>query len=384
MTRAEIEAEVLAWIAEGVRAPADSVHAPAEADDARFERLALALFAYQYEHGDAFRRVCDAFSRPPERVGHWREIPAVPTGAFKEARLICFPDSQTQRVFRSSGTTAETRGELALDTLELYEASLLATFNAHICPDVEKIRFMVLAPSSEDAPDSSLSYMFSHAVHQLGAAGSRFYVSPGEISAERSWEPGALIADLQTLAEPVALVGTAFAFVHLIDALEKRGLKLALPEGSRVMETGGFKGRSRELSRKDLHGAIAHRFGLPLARIVNQYGMCELGSQFYEDSLRTGVYSATKIVPPWVRTRVVDPATLEDVAPGRTGILQHFDLANTGSVLAVQTSDEGALVVGVDALGAHGLDAGFEVYGRLRGAEARGCSIAADALLGRE
>jgi hypothetical protein len=99
--------------------------------------------------------------------------------------------------------------------------------------------------------------------------------------------------------------------------------------------------------------------------------MCELASQFYEPSLVTGVPSRTKRVPPWVRTRAVDLETLADVASGEPGALVYYDLANTGSVLAVQTSDSGRLC-----------EAGFEVLGRLPGAEARGCSIAADALLG--
>jgi hypothetical protein len=99
--------------------------------------------------------------------------------------------------------------------------------------------------------------------------------------------------------------------------------------------------------------------------------MCELASQFYEATLRTGEPTHAKSVPPWVRTRVLDPATFTDVSPGETGVLVHYDLANTGSVLAVQTSDLGRR-----------LDSGFEMLGRLAGAEERGCSIAADALLG--
>jgi hypothetical protein len=168
---------------------------------------------------------------------------------------------------------------------------------------------------------------------------------------------------------PVALCGTAFAFVHLLDELERRGVRAALPEGSRVMETGGFKGRSRALGRADLHASISTALGVPTAAIVNQYGMCELGSQFYEASLRTGRPTQTKRVPPWVRTRVLDPATGKEVPTGETGVLVHYDLANTGSVLAVQTSDLGLR-----------RDDGFEVLGRLQGAEERGCSIAADAL----
>jgi hypothetical protein len=355
VTRAELEREVLAWIAEGVDAPAD---------DARFERLALALFHLQVEQGSAYRRLCAAFGRDSRAVRHWREIPAVPTGAFKEARFAIFPPEATVRTFRSSGTSASARGALELDDLTLYDASLEATFRAFICPDAP-LRFLVLAPPAADAPDSSLSYMFARAVERMGTPASRFLVDA------HGWDPDRAIAELRAAHESLVLAGTAFAFVHLLDRLAARGEKLELPEGTRVMETGGFKGRSRELAREDLHGEISARLGVPLTRIVNQYGMCELASQFYEATLRTGEYGDVKTVPPWVRVRVVDPVTQEDVAEGERGVLAIYDLANVGSVQALLTSDLGELAAG-----------GFRVFGRLRGAEARGCSLAADALLG--
>jgi hypothetical protein len=355
VTRAAIERAVLAWIAEGV---------DARADDARFDALALALFREQVAKGAAYARFCAAFGIDPARVRRWQEIPAVPTGAFKEARLATFPPEATVRTFRTSGSTTDARGALHLDTLALYDASLLATFRAFLLPDRERIRFLVLAPPADALPDSSLSYMFERAMRAFGTDDSRFCVGAA------GWEPESVAAELAAAREPLLLGGTAFAFVHLLDALDARGETLRLPAGTRVMETGGFKGRSRELTRAELHGGIATRLGVPRTRIVNQYGMCELGSQFYEATLRTGVATEVKSVPPWVRTRAVDPATLADVAPGESGVLVHYDLANTGSVLAVMTSDLGVLV-----------DGGFRVLGRLRGAEARGCSIAADALL---
>ncbi len=351
--RQALDDEILKLIAAGVDAPAD---------DARFDALALALFAHQYARGAAYRRLCDALERPPASVHSWREIPPAPTGAFKEVRLATFPESATVRVFRTSGTTTEARGELHLDTLALYEASLLATFDAFICAG-DRPRFCVLAPSAADAPDSSLSYMFDCAVRRLGAPGSRFFLTAD------GWDREAVIAELRACDEPIAVAGTAFAFVHLCDALDARGERLSLPRGSRVMETGGFKGRSRELTREELHGAIERLLDVPGARIVNQYGMCELGSQFYEDSLLTGRSNTIKRAPPWVRTRVVDPASLDDVDDGEPGVLVHYDLANTGSVLAVQTSDAG-----------RALEDGFVVLGRVEGAEERGCSIAADLL----
>jgi len=355
-SRKDLDDQVLAWIADGVDAPAD---------EARFDALARALFLHQFEYNEPYRRLCTAFGRAPEGVGHWSEIPSVPTGAFKEARLAAFPEAETVRVFRTSGSTTERRGELHLDTLALYDASLRATFRAWVCPDPEPVRILVMATPLRDAPDSSLSYMFDAAVRDLGSDDSAMLFGHGGL------DMAIAMTALQRARTPVAICGTAFAFVHLIDGMRAVGLKLALPDGSRVMETGGFKGRSRELSREELHGGISEALGVPPEAILNQYGMCELGSQFYEPTLRTGVVTTRKRIPPWVRTRVVDPEHLRDVPEGEPGLLVHYDLANTGSVLAVQTADEGTLTA-----------EGLEVRGRIAGAEARGCSIAADALLG--
>jgi hypothetical protein len=357
VSRAALDRAVLDWIQEGALAPSN---------DARFNRLALDLFAFQYEHNPAYSRFCSSFGLDPKSVRSWTEIPPVPTGAFKEARLATFPVEQEIQTFRTSGSTTQRRGELHLDTLELYEASLLATLRAYLRPEEDPIRFAVLAPSARDAPDSSLSYMLDAGVRVLGTDESRFYVHA------KSWNPERLFNDLADAREPVALVGTAFAFVHFLDFLLERSVRLELPEGSRVMETGGFKGRSRELTREELHGAIEQALSVPGRRIINQYGMCELGSQFYEATLRTDEPTRTKRIPPWVRTRIVDPATLKEAPTGEIGILIHYDLANTGSVLAVQTSDLGRSV-----------QDGFEVLGRAPDAEARGCSLAAEALLGK-
>jgi len=356
VTRAEIEREVLGLIAGGVSAPPD---------DRRFETLALPLLRLQVEQGAAYRKLCAAFGRDPRAVRSWREIPAVPTGAFKEARFAIFPPEATVRTFRSSGTTADLRGALELDDLSLYDASLEETFRTFVVGDAPRRRFLVLAPSSADAPDSSLSYMFSRAVERMGTGDSEFLVGA------RGWDPERAIETLAAARESVVLAGTAFAFVHLLDQLEARGEKLALPEGTRVMETGGFKGRSRELTRDELHAQIAEKLGVPRTRIVNQYGMCELASQFYESTLRDGVPSDVKQIPPWVRVRIVNPVTQADVPHGERGIILVHDLANVGSVAALLTADVGQLA-----------DGGFRVFGRARGAEARGCSLAADALLG--
>ncbi|MDH3211138.1 MAG: acyl-protein synthetase [Myxococcales bacterium] len=356
--RRRLEREILAWMREDEW----------RENEERFERLALALFAIQYERCEPFRRFCDGRGRTPTTVGSWREIPRVPTGAFKEIALRSFPAERTVHTFLTSGTSTERRGALHLDTLELYEASLLSSFGRFVLPDLragERAWILALAPASREVPDSSLSHMFAVAARELGAPESGFYVENGGLRTD------ALLEDLEMAAAsgaPVALCGTAFSFVHLLDAMGRR--RLALPETARVMETGGFKGRSRRVAPAELYTQIEQRLGVPPQRIVNQYGMTELGSQFYDSVLRLPGETRRKLGPPWARVVVVDPETGEPAAAGEVGAIAALDLANTGSVLALQTADLG-----------RALEGGFEVLGREPGAEARGCSIAADALL---
>jgi hypothetical protein len=361
--RAALDARVLAWLGEpGV------LDAPR--DEERFSSLALELFAFQFGHCEPYRRFCQGRGRTPGNVTSWREIPPVPTGAFKEVELRSFPAERCRHAFRTSGTATERRGTLWLDTLALYEASLLPTFCAHVLPDLgaRPVLLRVLAPSARETPDSSLSHMFETVLRRLDLPGGGFDVRDGRLDVD------GLLARLEGAQESglaVALCGTSFSFVHLLDALAARGGRIALPEGSRVMETGGFKGRSRELGRGELYAALAVALGVEGGRIVNQYGMTELASQFYDSVLRQPGEPRRKLAPPWTRVRVVDPESGEDVPPGQTGALVIVDLANTGSVLALQTADLG-----------RALGDGFEVVGREPGAEARGCSIAADAMLG--
>ena len=145
-----------------------------------------------------------------------------------------------------------------------------------------------------------------------------------------------------------------------------------LPDGARIMETGGFKGRSRSMPRTELYVRLEAGLGVPLERIVNQYGMTELGSQFYDSVLHEPAGPRRKLAPPWVRVRLIDPRTGQDAAPGEPGIITIHDLANTGSIAAIQTAD----------LGCPNGDDGFDILGREPGAEERGCSIAADLMLG--
>ncbi len=359
--RERVEQELLSWMR----------YEPEHRDEARFERLALALFRHQFTSCAPYRRYCEQRRRTPADVAHWTQIPAVPTAAFKELALRSFPTAATRHVFRTSGTTTQERGILELDTLELYEASLLPSFARGVLPDLAgraPVRFVILAPPPEESPDSSLSHMFGVLLRTRGDVESGFFLRGGELDREGILQA---LARASQAPLPLALCGTAFSFVHLLDWMEKEGHRLELPPEARVMETGGFKGRSRSLERAELHGWIEERLGVPVQRIVNQYGMTELASQCYDTVLCRPGETRRKQAPPWMRVRVLDPTRGEELPEGEVGVIQVLDLANTGSVCAILTADLGVRV-----------GDGFEVLGRAADAPPRGCSVAIDELLG--
>ena len=332
--------EPLAWkIADFIQNP------PAADADAVFDALALALFARQYNCCAPYRRLCDGQGQMPPGVLRWQGIPAVPAQAFKVYDLSCAPMFQTVAVFHSSGTTGlqTSRHFFDADALALYEASLCAGFAAAF--PARPRRLWALMPDPEAAPHSSLSHML------------------GTLNAERfCWDnDAALASDLAALAEPVVLFGTAFAFVQLFDGSDQNW---RLPAGSLVIETGGFKGRTREVPREELYALFGTRLGIPLGNCHSEYGMSEMASQFYGRGL-----DPVKRGPHWVRTRAIDPETGEDAAPGTPGLLRHYDLANWNSVQALQTQDRGILTPD-----------GFVLHGRAPDAEVRGCSLTVEEL----
>lgn len=379
-------------------------------DDDAFNDLALAVFRYQFERNRPLTAFCKRRRRTPSTVEHWTRIPAVPTAAFRQVALVAGDPEDAEAVFLTSGTTStpaasgerspgETRRGARSDTpppsgqrsggrsdfgagrrgahfildLSIYHAALLAHFRARLLPDGATPRMIALMPPTTDMPDSSLAHMVQVVVDRLGGPGSRHVASTAA-----GLDTTSLAAALDEACDdgrPVCLLGTSFSFVHWLDHLTGSGERFRLPEGSRLMDTGGYKGRSRAVPAEELRGLWHEWLGIDPALCVNEYGMTELCSQFYDTSLEERLTRATpgprrKVGPPWVRTRVVDPDTLEPVDPGATGLLQHFDLANLGSVVAIQTEDLG-----------HALDDGFTVRGRAAGAPSRGCSIALDDLL---
>ena len=334
----------------------------------QFSELALELFALQYQHNPAYQKICDARGLTPETVEHWTQIPAVPTRAFKELELSCLPPGERTAVFYSSGTTEQkpSRHFHCPDSLELYETSLWSWFEPNVLAgsrfEVQSSKLIVLTPSLEQAPHSSLVHMFETVRRKLGASKSPFV---GQTDPGGAWVLNfdAAVTALKSAIghrQSAILLGTAFSFVHLLDVLTERNLHFNLPAGSRVLETGGYKNRSRTIPKEELHALITERLGVPAENIICEYGMSELSSQAYDLTIHPCIFH----FPPWARVQIISPETGHEVAGGETGLIRVFDLANVFSVMAIQTED---LVV------RHGH--GFELIGRAQFVEPRGCSL---------
>jgi hypothetical protein len=398
--------------------------------ESRFNQLAVELFALQYEHNPAYQRICRARNVVPEQVKDWKEVPFVPVVAFKELEMSSIAPGERTAVFHSSGTSGQkpSRHFHYVASLQVYEDSLLPWFRRHFLPANHTpagLKYLFLTPEAASAQHSSLVHMFETIRTQHAQAGFLF---AGRMGADGSWEIDntAAIEFLERAIQdhqPVAVLGTAFNFVHFLDALSNTGKRLRLPAGSRVMETGGYKGRSREMPKLELHAWICEMLGLTRSEIVCEYGMSELSSQAYDWVLGEGLLPSPLDIlqpcviggpvpphprgegepsaasrgyvgvahptvssvnpqsqveggrsfhfPPWARVQLISPETGREVGDGEAGIIRVFDLANVYSVAPVQTED---LAV------RHG--DGFELLGRVSDSEPRGCSLMSSGGLG--
>lgn len=361
-------------------------------DDVRFRELSLRCFRIQYRENAPYRRYCDRRGAAPGSVEDWRQIPPVPTAGFRAVPLVVGGREAAELEFRTSGTTGgRRRGRHYVRDPRLYRASLEAGFRHFVLrrrpvpeaagagsasaggaeprdgsgPALQPpVRMLSLIPSYTESSRSSLSWMVDGVLERFGAESSLRAAGRDGID----WETAAAAARAAAEAgEPLCVLTTTLGACEWMEELKSRSQRLPLPAGSVVMDTGGAKGRPG-LEREDVLRSVEERLAVPPERTVNEFGMTELLSQRYGAGV--GPRGPCLRGPPWLRTRALHPVTLEELPPGREGVLCHFDLANAGSVSAVLTEDMGT--VRGDAM---------SYSGRAAGAPPRGCSLATSELL---
>jgi len=329
-------------------------------DGKAFDCLARDIAEFQARYIPGYARLCRSAASRPSVLA----FPAVPTDAFRVARVSVWEEHETPIAFRTSGTTGP-RGTHWFRTCATYDAGAVA-FARHALDVDRALPVIVIGPSPAEQPDSSLVHMIAELVATLGppqADAPTYFIQDGILDLAALDERVAKL--LYEGVDEVLVLGTSLAYAHLLDALAEA--KFRLPERARVMQTGGFKTSERELDAATLRRDIARAFCIDARAVVSEYGMTELSSQFWETT--TGAMNVY-VEPPWARVIPVDAETLLPVQDGDVGLARIEDLLNVDSAVAIVTADRVRRVQG-----------GFELLGRMPGAPPRGCSIATEEML---
>jgi hypothetical protein len=316
-------------------------------DQSDFLEATLEIFEYQYSKNPVYQMFIDCLAKNGKSVDTISQIPFLPVELFRDHKVVT-GDSPVEMIFESSGTTGFNPGKHFVIDLKLYRESFLKAFNLFY-GDIRKYSVMALLPSYTERKSSSLIYMADKLIIESRNAFSGFY--------------GGNTADLLNAIRrskeenrKTLLLGVSFA---LLDLAEKRPTDLS---DVIIMETGGMKGRRRELTRTELHAVLMEKFNASC--IHSEYGMTELMSQAY--SKGNGIFYC----PPWMKVLIRDPLDPLSIftETGKTGGINIIDLANINSCSFIATGDLGKL---------HG-DGGFEVLGRFDNSDIRGCNLLAE------
>ncbi|HEU4497515.1 MAG TPA: acyl transferase [Flavobacterium sp.] len=309
----------------------------------QFEKIALKIFRLQYEGNSVYREFCQYLDVEKQSVKSLQQIPFLPIQFFKSHDVLS-STKEIQQLFTSSGTTGMAVSRHLVADISLYEQSYRKAFS-HFYGNIENYAVLALLPSYLEREGSSLIYMADDLIKLSGHSESGFYLSSlGELPEK--------LAGLDEAGENIILIGVTYA---LLDLIEEQSFRL---KNTIIMETGGMKGRRKEMIREELHSLLCSGFGVDA--IHSEYGMTELLSQAY--SLGGGTFEC----PNWMQVLIRDPEdALSYVEDGKTGGINVIDLANINSCSFIATQDLGRKKPGNS----------FEVLGRFDNSDIRGCNL---------
>jgi len=310
-----------------------------------FDALALEVFRYQATNNALYGRFLELLGRKPAQIRHWSDIPCLPVSFFK-THTIQSGDWQPEAVFSSSSTSSQTPSRHPVRDADFYLRNTLRGFEA-VYGSIKGMLILALLPSYLERSGSSLVLMADYFIRASGNPDSGFFLYNHEELLEK------LRKNNNSGQQKILLLGVSFALLDLAEQYSGPPLPNLV-----VMETGGMKGRRKELTRSELHSTLQAAFGLK--SIHSEYGMTEMFSQAW--STGEGIFKPSASLRVFA-TDVYDP--LSPTRPGKTGILNLIDLANVDSCAFLATEDLGKVYS----------DGSFEVLGRMDAAELRGCNL---------
>jgi len=309
----------------------------------QFEKIALKVFRFQYENNSVYREFCEFLKVEKGSVKSLQHIPFLPIQFFKSHNVLSSTEA-VQETFTSSGTTGMITSKHLVTDISLYEQSYHNAFS-EFYGNIEDYVVLALLPSYLERGGSSLVYMVNDLIELSNNENSGFYLNNYDALISK-------LIELDSSGQNVLLIGVTFA---LLDLIEKQNFEL---KNTIIMETGGMKGKRKEIIREDLHQQLCAGFGV--ATIHSEYGMTELLSQAY--SLGNGIFEC----PNWMQILIRDTEdALTYVASGKTGGINVIDLANFNSCSFIATQD----------LGKKHPNKKFEVLGRFDNSDIRGCNL---------
>jgi len=308
-----------------------------------FEKIALKVFRHQYDHNQVYQDFCSLLKKDKSNVKSIEDIPFLPIQFFKSHEILS-SENPVQETFTSSGTTGITTSKHLVTDVNLYEQSFRKAFS-QFYGNIEDYVVLALLPSYLERDGSSLIYMVNDLIESSNHSESGFYLKNYDELIHK-------LTELDSSGQNVLLIGVTYA---LLDLVEKQSFKL---KNTIIMETGGMKGKRKEIIREELHAILCNGFGVPT--IHSEYGMTELLSQAY--SLGNGIFEC----PPWMSILIRDTEdALTYVDYGKTGGINVIDLANINSCSFIATQD----------LGKKQPNHSFEVLGRFDASDIRGCHL---------
>lgn len=312
-------------------------------NELEFETKTLEIFQFQYQNNLVYQEFCSYLGRNPENVHQLADIPFLPIEFFKSKTVLTGSD-KPQISFSSSGTTGSRTSQHHVTSLKIYKQSYLTAFE-HFYGNIKDYCVLALLPSYLEREGSSLIYMVDDLIRKSGHSDSGFYLD--ELDSLKN-----NLIQLDAGESKILLIGVSFA---LLDFSEKYSLQL---KNTTIMETGGMKGKRKEIIRNELHRALKKGFGVD--KIHSEYGMTELLSQAY--SKGGGIFKT----PPWMTVLIRDTEDpLSFQKNGKTGGINVIDLANINSCSFIATQDLGKLHQ----------DGSFEILGRFDHSDIRGCNL---------
>ncbi len=313
--------------------------------DTEFNDLALDIFYYQSKNNKIYKQFLKLINCNPTQIKNYRDIPFLPIQFFKSLEVVV-GTQKTEKIFKSSGTTATGKSKHLVSDLSVYEASFISGFS-YFYGDIEEYTVLALLPNYLEQGDSSLVYMVDKLIDLSQNKKSKYCLD--NLSQTRE-----LLLELSKKNQKVLLIGVSYA---LLDLLEKGNLNLN--ENFVIMETGGMKGRRKELTKQELHTVLKKGFGVDI--VHSEYGMTELLSQAYAKK------NAAFKTPPWMKVLIRDindPLSFQ--TKNKSGGINIIDLANVNSCSFIATQDLGKI---------NTQDNSFEILGRFDYSDTRGCNL---------